>query len=189
MKRRSPRIRRDASGRRLLLVLLGVFALLLAVALYQNSQQASESSLPFERVYPDLTEADLQAVRLRNPESNETFTINRSGGGTWTSPDHEGALDQSVAASIARTIVLLPYDRTLPVVGDEALSDYGFEADGRLSIEILRVDGGTHAVLVGSRAPSDVLYYGLVDDRAEIYLLHRGAVDFLSAQLRTPPVA
>jgi hypothetical protein len=189
MKRRQPREKRDASGRRLLLVLLAVFAVLLAVTVYQNRQQVSQSTLPFERVYPDLQEGDVQAIRLRNPESNETFTINRTLDGAWEAPDHQGTLDQTVAYTIAQTIVLLPYDRTLPPVADEELAEYGFTADGRLSVEILLADGGTHAVLVGSRAPSDLVYYGLVDDRAEIYLLYRGAIDFLSQQLRTPPVA
>jgi hypothetical protein len=166
-----------------------VFVVLLAVTVYQNNQQANEDDLPFERVYPALTEADLQAIRLNNPVSNQTFTINRTPNGEWSAPDHQGTLDQSIARTIAQTIVLLPYDRTLPPASDQTLEDYGFTADGRLSIEILLTDGSTHAVLVGSRAPSDIVYYGLVDDRLEIYLLYRGAIDFLSQQLRTPPVA
>lgn len=189
MKRRQQRSRRDTTGRKMLLVLGGVFVILLVITLIQNSQQSDRDSLPFERVYPELTEADLQAIRLRSPDTNETFTISRALDGSWTATDHEGTLDQTAAATIARTIVLLPFDRTLAMVSDAALEEYGFFADGRLSIEIVLTDGQTHAVLVGSRAPSEVVYYGLVDDRAEIYLLYRGAIDFLSQQLRTPPVA
>jgi hypothetical protein len=134
-----------------------------------------------------MDDDDVQAVRLRAPSTNQTLTITRAADGTWITPDHEGVLNQNAAVVIARTFALLPYDRTVPQLGD--LSDYGFQSEGTLSLEAVMISGETHGVLVGARAPSDSVYYALVDDRPEIYLIHRAAIDFLISQLRTPPVA
>jgi hypothetical protein len=171
----------------MLLVLAAVFAVLLVITIIQTAESAKPQRLPFERVYPSMDDDDVQAVRLRAPDTDITFTISRAPDGTWMTPDHQGSLDQVVAANIARTIALLPYDRTVPQLGD--LSDYGFESEGRMALEVVMRTGETHGVLIGARAPSGSVYYALVDERPEIYLLYRNAIDFLITQLRTPPVA
>ena len=179
--------RSDRTGRRTLIGLAAVFAVLLVVNIIQSGESSKPRRLPFERVYPTMDDDDVQAVRLRAPSTNTTFTITRAPDGRWLTPDHEGTLDQNAAVVIARTIALLPYDRTVPQMGD--LSDYGFESEGTMTLEAIMTSGETHGVLVGARAPSDSVYYALVDDRPEIYLIHRAAIDFLISQLRTPPVA
>ena len=179
--------RGDRTGRRTLIVLAAVFGVLLVVNIIQTAESAKPQRLPFERVYPTMDDDDVQAVRLRAPGTEIAFTISRAPDGTWLTTDHEGTLDQNAAVVIARTIALLPYDRTVPQIGD--LSDYGFESEGTLALETVLTSGETHGVLVGARAPSGSVYYALVDDRPEIYLIHRAAIDFLISQLRTPPVA
>lgn len=179
--------RRDRTGRRTLIVLAAVFAILLVINVIQSAESAKPQRLPFERVYPTMDDDDIQAVRLRAPSTDTTFTISRAPDGTWISTDHEGTVNQVAAGNIARTIALLPYDRTVPQMGD--LGDYGFESEGTMTLEVIMTSGETHGVLIGARAPSDTVYYALVDQRPEIYLLHRGAIDFLITQLRTPPVA
>jgi hypothetical protein len=180
---------RDRTGRRTLLLLAAVFAVLLVISLIQGAEATKPQRLPFERVYPDLTDSVVQAVRLRDPNTNATFTISRTLDGTWLSTDHEGTLDQVAATNIAKTIALLPYDRTLQIEQDADLRDFGFNPNGRLAVEAVLTSGETHGVLVGTLAPSNAVYYALVDARPEIYLLHRAAIDFLITQLRTPPVA
>lgn len=179
--------RGDRAGRRTLIVLAAVFAVLVVVNLIQTAESGKPQRLPFERVYPNMDDDDVQAVRLRDPSTDSTLTITRASDGTWLTTDHEGTLNQNSAAIIARTIALLPYDRTVPQIGD--LSDYGFDPDGILALEAVLTSGETHGVLVGALAPSSTVYYALVDNRLEIYLLHRAAIDFLIIQLRTPPVA
>jgi hypothetical protein len=110
--------------------------------------------------------------------------------GVWTAPGSLGTLDTAQAEAVARTMVLLPYNDVLLEAPTEAsLPDFGFTPEGVLSIEILLTDGGAHAVAVGFRTPTEDTYYALVDDRPDLYLLERGAVDYLIKTLREPPVA
>jgi cytoskeletal protein RodZ len=181
--------RHDRSGRQTLLLLALVFVVLLTITIIQVVQTNTPQEIPFERVFNDLAESDIQAVRLRDPNSDNTFTISRSADDTWSSPDHEGELDQEVATLIARTISTLPYDRALPLTQDTDLSEYGFSDVGVFAIDVVLVDGETHGLLVGSLAPSSTTYYVLADSREEIYPVYRGAIDFLVAQFTTPPLA
>ncbi len=135
-----------------------------------------------------VTVDDLAAVRLRDPETTQTFAITRDSSGNWSMPDSGGTLDTAVAENIAKTVVLLPYERTLAVEDDTELSDFGFIPDGIFSIEILLRNNLTHAVVIGGFTPTQESYYGLVDGKEEIYIFERRAIDFLLIQLKTPPV-
>ncbi|MBE0689276.1 MAG: hypothetical protein IH587_04035 [Anaerolineae bacterium] len=181
-------------GRRTLLVLAAIFGLLLAVTLLRNRPQdqattPSLDDLPFERVFPALTEGEIQAVRLQEMASDRFFTIIRDETGLWSAPDTPGVLDQEIAALIARTVVVLPVQSIFSLDGDPDLRDYGFDPDGNLLIQVVLVDGSQHGIVVGGVAPSGNGVYALVDDQHSMYLLERAAIAFLVAQVETPPTA
>lgn len=176
-------------SRRTLLILGIIFAGLLGLSLLQNylaSRSQPQQEIVLERIFPEMTVLDIQAIRLQTPDGSREFTLNREVDGTWTAPGQEGALNAEAATAIARTIVLLPYQRTVPEVDN--LSLYGFNPYGTLLIQVLLADGAQHGVAVGGLTPTGSSYYTLVDERLEVYLVERGPVDFLMNYLLSPPV-
>ena len=115
------------------------------------------------------------------------FLLNRTANGTWTAPEASGTLNTPVADLIARTMILLPYTGTTQAETD--MSVYGFVPTAGLTVEFVLTDGTTHGIVVGFRNPTETGYYAAVDNRAEIYILERAAVDFLISVLRNPPIA
>ncbi len=103
--------------------------------------------------------------------------------------DTSAAVDSAAADNIAWTMQQLPYSRTLPLNDGDSLQIYGFTPEGVLSIEFVMSDGTSHAVAVGYRTPMEDGYYGLIDDRADLYLLGRPAIDYLISRLKNPPIA
>lgn len=174
---------------RLLLVLVVVFIVLAAIIALQNAQPAAPTTTQTCNtcVFPSLQLGAIQAIRLRSPETGQTLSLARAEDGSWTAPDSAGALDAAQAELIARTMVLLPFSRTLPLGANDDKTAYGFTPEGILAIEIIE-SNITHAVAVGYRTPTEENYYALVDNRADLYLLERAPVDFLIAQLRNPPI-
>ncbi|MBK8025605.1 MAG: hypothetical protein IPK19_30490 [Chloroflexi bacterium] len=179
-------------GRRFgVLSLLVIFVGLAILTATQGPPAESNQSLtpvtPFFRVFPELAVLDLAAIRLRSPETNDALTVARDAQGLWQVVDREGTLAEGAGSNLARTISLLPYtSETAPV---EALSEYGFQPEGIFSIEIVLIDSATHVVAVGYRTPTADGYYAFIDDRPEMYVLDRAAIDYLISQLREPPVA
>lgn len=139
-------------------------------------------------LFPDVTVLDIVTVNLRDPNTNETFTISRSEDGTWVAPSSEGALNIEAATAIARTLVLVEYERTLPVDENTDLTQYGFDPNGLLFVEFILVDGTEHVMAVGGLSPDRQAYYVLIDDRPDLYLTGRGAVDFLIENQTNPPL-
>jgi hypothetical protein len=177
--------------RRTLGILVLVLAGLVGLALAQQflTQPATpRAALGENRVFPTLTAERISAIRLEDPNGGATFTIARAPGGAWTTADGQ-PLVEGVGDDLALTIMLLPYERALPLARDANMAEYGFEPEGLLRVQAILQDGTTHGVAVGGFTPSRNGYYALVDEREEIYLLERGAVDFLMVTLRTPPVA
>jgi hypothetical protein len=188
-----------------LLVLLAVFVVL-AVLTTLTSQPPAEAPAPtatveaeatpeatFEagsllRIFPDLRVLDIQAIRLEDLESSQQLTLTRAADGTWTAPDLEGTLDTEAATNIARTLVLLPYARSINIVPDTEFETYGLAPTPRLMFQILKTDGSSHVIAVGSLIDTEAAYYTLVDERDEIFQTERGAVDFLKNQIGTPPI-
>ncbi len=187
-------------NRRTLLFLLLAFGLLTAVAVLQSLPAANstlddlratvtaEGTPIFTRLFPELAVLDIQAIRLRNPDADRALTITRAENDVWTIPDNEAgvSLDADTASTIARTVVLLHYQRTLPLPEDGDLTDYGFKPNGILFIEVLLKTGEGHVVAVGALSGANTTYYALVDDRQEIILLERAPVDFLITQIANP---
>jgi hypothetical protein len=188
--------RRTVFGLLVLFVALAVIATLqmrppAQLSLAEIQATATMLGTPiFSRVYPDMAVLDIQAIRLREPNLNQEFVISRGTDGQWTAPDAaaDESLDTDAASNIARTVVLLYYERTLPLDSSVKLADYGFNPNGNLSIEVLLKNGDGHVVAIGTLLASQAVYYALVDDRQEIYLLERAPVDYLITQLAHPPL-
>lgn len=176
---------------RLLIILLVVFVALAALLVMQNNQPspgAQTISTCENCVFTDVEINDIQAIRLRSPETAQSFTIARNEDGVWTAPESSGTLNPTGAELIARTVAILPFHRTVPLSSTDDKTAYGFTPEGILSVDIV-MSNGIHAVAVGYRTPTSDTYYALVDDRPELYLLERAPIDFLIAALKTPPVA
>jgi hypothetical protein len=84
--------------------------------------------------------------------------------------------------------VLLPYEHTLPLTEDLNLSEYGFQPNARLFIQVLMSNEESHIVAIGALTPSQTSYYALVDERDTIYLIESHAVAFLISTLAAPPL-
>jgi hypothetical protein len=184
------------SGRRNVLILAALFAILLVVTLLQSQQIVFRPSAPtplptgiYRRVFPEMAVLDILAIRLENPQTGATFTISRASDGTWTAPDSEQTLDTDVATMIAQTIVLLPYEGTVTLTEDSDLDTYGFQAEPRLLVQVLMSNGDSHIVAIGEVTPSEAAFYALVDERDEVYLLDGRAVAYLLTTLESPPVS
>jgi hypothetical protein len=184
-----------SDGRRTLLILMSIFGVLAVITLLQagaDSQQMTEQQarFPFERVFTEFSENEIQAIRLQEPATERALTIAWDhAANQWIAPGTDGVLDQNTATLIARTMVLLPYDRALDIATGADISAYGFESNPTLLIQIVLVSGEQHGVIVGGISPTASNFYGLVDERPQIFLLQSPAIEFLLDQLETPPTA
>jgi hypothetical protein len=179
--------------RRVAFIFLIVFVLLAVLTVLQNQEIAvPEATLQptgtFKRIYPEMAVLDIQAVQIANPNTGESFTISRSEEGIWTAPDTDGTLDTEQATAIARTVVLLPYERTLALATDTDLAEFGFRPNGILFVGVVLVSGEQHVIAVGDLTATREEYYVLVDDRPEIYLVKRGPLDFLIQKFLVLPL-
>lgn len=182
-------------NRRNLFILLTVFIGLMVLAAFQAQQRIAlttsvEGSPTGSFLGRDLnlTVLDIQAVRLRDPNTEASFVISRDTAGNWTAPLNEGSLDQDAASSIARTVVLAGYQQTLPITGTTDLTQYGFQPNGIFSVDVLRINNEGHVIAIGSLVPAGTAYYALIDDQPDIFFIERGAVEYLIAYLVQPPL-
>jgi hypothetical protein len=184
-------------NRRLLIILGVVFIALAAITILQNRQLTVENAaIPTEARFAsfvgrdlDMTVLDIQAIRLRDPQTEGEFVISRDTTGNWTSPNSEGSLDADAASNIAKTVVLMPYQQTVALTDSTDLTQYGFRPEGILSVEVLLTqDDSGHVIAVGTLSPSGLEYYVLIDDQPQLFLMERGAVDYLITQLTQPPL-
>jgi hypothetical protein len=183
--------------RRTILALFLIFLVLLVITFLQLQPRtlqglrsdATPEIMRLTSMGPELkmTVLDIQAIRLRDPNTNQEFTISRDQQGNWTAPNHPGRLDTQAASNIAKTIVLMPFRSVVPLPEKPDLKQYGF-SPGSFTIELVLRNRGVHAILFGSLSTSQDVYYTLVDDRPQVYLLERSPIEYLRDQLRTPPV-
>jgi len=183
------------NNRRTLFIMGVVFATLAIITVLQNQQISQVVLTPtaiatgtFQRVFPEMAVLDIQAIRLEAPQAGLDFTITRAEDGTWIAPESIQTLDEEVATALARTMVLLPYEQSMPLTEGLDLATYGFLPSPRLFIEMLLSNGDTHFVAVGSPTPSQAAFYALVDERDTIYLLEPHAIAFLVTMLESPPL-
>ena len=174
-------------GRRTLIILAATFAVLAVITIVQLGGQNNVPApqfvdLPYARVFPTLTDLDLQAIRLETPQG-ATFVLARDSSSSWLNPDGTAA-DATVANNVALTLALLPYQRTLPNAATaQDLRAYGFDPTGTLLIQFVTVTGQEHGIIIGGVVPTGEAYYAIVDDLPDVYLLERRAVDFLLVTL------
>lgn len=188
-----------------LLVLLVVFVGLAALTALTSQQPVEQNPTPAPaeaeataeatfvsgsllRIFPDLRVLDIQAIRLEDLNTDRELTLARAADGTWTAPDLEGTLDETAASNIARTLVLLPYGRSINILPETEFETYGLAPIPRLMFQILEADGDSHVIAIGGLLDSGAAYYALVDERDEIFQIERGPVDFLKNQIGTPPI-
>lgn len=185
---------------RTLVALLIIFVALAALITLQGEPETTPIPLPTAtpppqpqtdgtllRVFPDLAVLDMQAIRLENLTSGDRFTLVRNEQGHWTAPDSDGELNPDTASSIARTLALFPYTRSLNILSDTDFSDYGFKPSGQLLFQIVTADGGAHVIAVGDLTETELAYYTLVDNRDEIFQVERGPVEFLHNFIASAP--
>jgi hypothetical protein len=192
------------NDRRALIILLALFVILVALVALTGQQPAqtviiestttsTAEALPegsLLRVFPDLAVLDIQAVRLEDLSENRELTLARDSQGSWTAPEleGEGELDTDAASSIARTLVLLPYARSINILPDTDFAVYGLSPTPQMLLQILLVDGSSHVVAIGDLSTTNHTYYALVDERDEIFQIEMGPVDFLKNLIFQPPI-
>jgi hypothetical protein len=180
-------------NRRIMIILGLVFVALVVVTILQSQPKPIEIA-PDERFASflgrdlNMTVLDIQAIRLRDPQTDQSFVISRDASGNWTAPNSEGSLDTVTASNIAKTVVVMPYQQSVIVTDATNLEQYGFQPNGILSIEVVLADGNGHVIAAGGLTPDGYQYYVLVDEQPRLYLIERGAVDYLLAQLVQPPL-
>ncbi|GAB4508576.1 MAG: hypothetical protein OHK0046_01410 [Anaerolineae bacterium] len=186
----------DASFRTLI-ILAVLFLGLLVVVLLQGNESADsltptvEAIRGFERVFPELEVLDIDAIQLLDPSTSQEFTIaRRNEDGIWTAPAFPNqTLDAEAATLIARTIALLPYRRSFTIEEDTDYTQYGLAPEPDFLIQFITSDGQGHSVALGEPTFESPTFYGLVDDRLEIYLIERAPIDFLLRYFVEPPVS
>lgn len=177
-------------------ILLAIFVTLLVITLLQSQPQTnSDAQIPpvptlvnFLGKDMNMTVLDIVAIRLRDPNTDKTFIISRNAVGNWTAPQSQGSLDTTAASNMAKAVVLMEYDSITPITDTTDLRQFGFNPQGQLSVEVLLQDNQSHVILIGDLTPSNLNYYGQVDNSPKVYFFARGAVDFLLAQLNHPPL-
>jgi hypothetical protein len=181
-------------NRRNLFILLALFIALVIVAAFQSQQRSvvltaeSTPSGSFLGRDLNLTVLDIQAIQLRDPNTDTSFVISRDTNGNWTAPLTEGSLDSDAASSIARTVVLAGYQQTVPIADTTDLTEYGFRPTGIFEVDVLRTNNEGHVIAIGGLVPSGLAYYALIDEKPLLYFIERGAVDYLMVYLEQPPV-
>lgn len=184
--------------RRGLIAMLALLIALVVIAALQNRPQpvtlvsgaGTAELIRFLGLELDMAVLDIVALRVRNPQTDEGFSISRDADGNWVAPDApDKTLDTEAARNIATAVVTLQYRDTLSITDQTNLADFGFNARGGiLSVEVLLNDQSSHVIAIGRIAPSEIGFYGLVDERDEVFLFERGAVDYLLMQLVKPPL-
>jgi hypothetical protein len=181
-------------NRRIVLI-LGVVFIALAVITYLQNRPAPITPAPEDQFESfvgrdlNMTVLDIQAIRLRDPKANQSFVISRDATGNWIAPESEGSLDKDTASNIAKTVVLMPYKQTVALTDDTNLTQFGFQPDGTLLVDVvLSKSNNGHVIAAGGLSPDGMEYYVLIDDIQQVFLIQRGPIDYLKSLLSKPPL-
>ncbi len=181
-------LRRWIAGRRRLLMVVALIAAVVLLGVLQRVPLGFDPEAG-ERIFPDLSAIEVQAINLYDPNASTVMTLSLGTDGRWMEEGTGTVVDPQAVNRLAQTIVMLAYTQVTPLEADDDLAAYGFAPSGRLYVEFIELDGTNHAVAFGDLLPErDDGYYALVDDRQELYVIPRGAADFLISQLPTSPV-
>jgi len=175
-------------------VLLVILGLLIAVALWQARPQTIVASTPIvdprlaQTVFRGFTPDQIQALRIDDPTSDRDLILERDGESGWrlAGVENPDALDPVVADNIARTIAFIPYSERLPAINSDQYVHFGLTSETFwLQIQVILVTMETRSIVIGNLVPgTENGYYALVDEEDDVYILDRGAVEFLALHLR-----
>lgn len=183
------------NNQRTLLLFALIFVGLLVVTLLQQppasilatpSPETTPEVVQPQRLFSDWTAGDISALRLQDPLTQKTRTLQKNASGLWESLESDQAVNQTVAQAVIAAAVNLSYTRVLDTPSSEARADFGLDAqNAALFVQTILSSGEAHFVILGSRTPSGDSFYALVDERDGIYIIPRtgGAPDFLLLNL------
>lgn len=177
-----------------LLILFAVFIALAAIIFLSDrgtiggGNQATVPTAVFLRVYPDMAVLDILAIQLEDPVTGQTFAVARAQDGQWEGVGFSDPLNQELTSTIAASVVLLPYTRTIDLPTDGNLSQYGLGARPQFLVSVITADRQQHIVAVGNPLQSGPEFYALVDDREQLYVIQRSPIDYLAGFLSEPPL-
>ena len=144
-------------------------------------------------VFGTFTTEDMQALRIDDPLSEIDLILERGDEGEWrlVGAPNNGYVDAVVADNIAKTVAFLPYTELVAGIFPEDYINYGLSAESVwLQIQVILKAGESYNIVLGGQvASADSGYYALVDDRETLYILDRGAVDYLNVYLRQIQIA
>jgi len=162
---------------------------LVAVALWQGAPRpAPPTPTPTAdlrdifTVFEGIASADIQALRVDDPQSDRDLILERTPDGQWRLAGYDDdTLDQLIAENIARTVAFMPFVEVVPALPLERYADYGLTPEMFwLQIQAILKDGRELTIGIGAAAAiPEGGYFAVVDDRPDVYVLNRGAVDFL----------
>ncbi len=174
---------------RSLIFLAGIFLALVVISLIvQIAPQASSqiSATPFyHRVYPELDPATITAIRVIDSEGEGITLRLDTTNERWVYEATGAIFSTDVVDNMTMTLSLLPYLQTLPAPTEAELRSYGLTQDQALFVAAVTEEGQSHALLIGLLTPSETSYYVLVDERPEVYIVERAAIDYIAAVTRS----
>lgn len=138
---------------------------------------------------------DITAIQLVDPNSGRRLALVMTTDDEWIMPEAPARqIDQRTARLIARTVADMPYQRDF--IAEQALSHYGFRADGAHSFSVFFITRSNeeHAVLIGNptgdieRRTPGAGFYALVDEREALYIIPYDPIFYLIDQMLSPPV-
>lgn len=169
--------RMSGRGRLAVVALVIVIGVLFIIRPTPEPPFAKEDEQP---IFPDMAAVELVSMNIFDAINGAAMTITRDSNGVWFQEETGEAFDAREASLMAETLVMLSYRDVIPLEPDSPLEPYGFDPSAQFFIEFLEADGTPHAVALGDVLPDRTKgYYALVDDRPAIYVIPRGAVDYL----------
>lgn len=177
-----------------ILALLGVFVVLSGLALWQGRVLSTPQPTPTpgadprdtQTVFAGWTSGQIIALRLDDPRNALDLSLTRNDEGVWEFVNLPAEVDQTIANQIAKTVTYMPYTDIFGNVSEDAYTEFGLDESGVwLLVQVILADDSQHALAVGRRAAvAGGGYYALVDELPNVYVLNRGAVDYLGVYLQ-----
>lgn len=188
------------------IIILGVlFVGLLVVAGLQtlpsrNSSPSAPTPIPptidpvrnqlrsIQRLFPNLTLADIQSIRLEEPATGSVLTLTRAEDdpSAWFALEYPQAVNAEAAELMAQTVAIMPYLHAFDNIQPAQYPEFGLStSDVALFIFFIEQDETQHAIAIGDATPDLEGHYALVDDRRELYVVDAAPVAYLVQQFAT----
>ncbi len=173
----------------LLVVLLVVIVAGLVITNPANAP--AETPTPVEGsgpVFGEIDQTTITGIAVTNNDTGETTVLTKDEGGAWAITEAtnstDRATDQAAVTTALNTLATLASSESFTT---ENLADFGLDAPTH-TIVLTAVDGTTHTLLVGGKAPANPRYYSLLDDDATtVYVVNSTGVDSVTGLIAAPP--